>query len=290
MDAMLSAFSHPNVGMATVAADLLVGRGEPRAAPRILSRLLNDILAGGAQPLDKDPVRLLGQALVDLRYTEAEQEITAALKRQTDVNVRASLEEVAEALRLIETNGDDVELWADTLKQKNHGTRSLAIANLGRIGTGKAVNRLLAGFDEFGLGRKVATVRHLNRADPDKVADLLETIMTSEEYDPPQYKTLRATAAWTAGRIGGERMAGLLLAASERVEGSNLYYLLYLMKAVGKEAIPHLKATRIPRLRQIDYWRWQETRVLETVADDLRAGFHHPLLDAPPEKVEIQHL
>ncbi len=85
-------------------------------------------------------------------------------------------------------------------------------------------------------------------------------------------------------------MAGLLLAASERVEGTNLFYLLYLMKAEGKEAIPHLAAIRLPRLRNPDHWRWQETRVLETVADDLRAGVHHPLLDTPPEGVELQHL
>ena len=290
VDSMLSALNHPNVGVAIVAAELLVKKGEPRVAPRILSRLLTGILAGDARPLDRDPVRLLGQALVDLQYTEARQEITAALKRQTDASVRNSLEKVAGALSLIETNGNDVNLWADNLEQKNHDTLSLAIANLGRIGTGKAVSRLLARFEEFDLDHKLATVRHLDRADPDQVADLLEAIMTSEEYNPPRYSTLRAVAAWTAARIGGERMADLLLAASERVQGANLFYQLYLMKAVGKEALPHLAATRIPRLRQADYWRWQETQVLETVADDLRAGVHHPLLDTPPEKVEIQHL
>jgi hypothetical protein len=68
-----------------------------------------------------------------------------------------------------------------------------------------------------------------------------------------------------------------------------MFYLLYLMKAMGQDAFPHLEATRIPRLRLRNAWRWQETDLLETVADDLRAGVRNPYLDSPPEKVEIQH-
>ena len=227
---------------------------------------------------------------MDLGHHEAHREISAAFKRQTDLTVRDTLLEVTGQLRLLETNGTDVDAWAALLDHENHAIRSLAITSLGRIGSGKAVDLLLKGFDQRDAEYQADVVRNLHRAEVSRIAPLLEEIMTSDKFSPPRFGPLRATAAWTAGRIGGPRMTELLLAASEQVHGTNRYYLLYLMKAAGKEAIPHLQATRIPRLRRLDPWRWHETRVLEAVADDLLAGVHNPLLDTPPEHLEIQHL
>ncbi|MBD3867730.1 MAG: HEAT repeat domain-containing protein [Acidobacteria bacterium] len=290
IDSMLSTLNAPGIGPATVALDLLVAREESRAAPRIASRLLSGLLAGDASPQDRDGVRNFSRGLVSLRYAKAHRDISAALQRQTDPVIREILVETATHLRLIETNGSDVDLWAGHFKQDNHATRSLVAANLGSLGTRKAVDRLLAEFKEADLDLKLDIVRHLNRADAGQVAGLLEEIMTSPDYSPGAFGPLRATAAWTAGRIGGEQMIALLQAASEQVQGADWFYLLYLMKAAGKDAIPHLEAVRVPRLRLLDSWRWHENRVLETVADDLRGGVTSPLLDTPPEKLEIQHL
>ncbi len=290
IDSLLSTLNHPTIGVAIIALDLLVVRDEPRAAPRIAARLVSDILAGDATSRDRDSVRIFARGLVDLNYFKAHTEISTALQRQTDPAVRDILQEVAAELRLIETNGKDVDLWASLLKNENHHTRSLAVTSLGRIGTGKAVNRLLAAFKEIDSDLQLDIVRHLDRADAGQIAGLLEEIMMAPAYDPPRYGPLRATAAWTAGRIGGKRMADILLAASEQAHGTNMFYLLYLMKAAGEEAIPHLEAARIPRLRVLSAWRWHETKVLEAVADDLRGGVHNSLLDTPPEKVDIQQL
>ena len=290
VDSMLATLRDPRIATASIALDLLVAREETRAAPRIADRLLKGILEGAARPEDRDAVRNFSTALVKLGYTEAHTQISQALKRQTDPIIREVLVETAAQLRLIEANGDDVELWAGLLKHENHATRSLVIANLGRIGSARAVDRLLAEFMETDLEGRLDIVRHLQRADAGQVAGLLGEIMTSPEYRPAAYGPLRATAAWTAGRIGGQRMIDLLLDASVQVEGANMYYLLYLLKAAGVEAIPHLEAMRIPRLRVLDGWRWQESRVLESVADDLQHGVRSPLLDTAPDAIEIQLL
>lgn len=290
VDSLLAAIANPSIPVASTAVRLLVQRGERRAGPRIAARLLSRFLERDAPPEDREIVGIFARALVELEQYPAHRELSAAFKRQTDLTVRDTLLEVTGQLRLLETNGDDVDAWAALLDHENHATRSLAITRLGRIAGAKAIDLLLKGFDEQDVEYQIDVVRNLHRADVGRIAPLLEEIMMSEKYDPPRFGPLRATAAWTAGRIGGRRMIDLLLTASEQVQGTNWYYLLYLMKAAGKDAIPHLQATRIPRLRQLDPWRWHETRILEAVADDLLAGVHNPLLDTPPEHLEIQQL
>ncbi len=288
VETLLATLDAPEEITASYALEILVRRGEGRAAPRIASRLLRKKLSEPALPADRQVIRNFGEALISLEYPDAREEIADAIRGQSDLEVREYLPDLTSRLFLLEKNGNDVSAWSSLLNHENRSIRDLARIRLARIGSAAAVTALLEGFDDRAPKDQAEIVTLLRLAPGPATTRILKRILISGRFDGGLFEPVQAAAAWAAGTIGGTEMAALLREASQRDSGRSFWNLLYLMKAEGADAVPYIYSLHVSRLRTPRAMRWRETRVLETIADDLKAGIYSPLLDLDPEHFELQ--
>ena len=262
--------------------------GEHRAAPRIASRLIREKLSEPGLPQDRQTIRNWGEALIDLEYTAAREEIASKLVVQSDREILEYLQDLTSRLQLIEKNGDDVPAWSRLLTHEEPAFRNLARTRLARIGTDAARTALMSRFDELSPQEQAAVVIRLHLIPGPATTAILERVMTSTDFHGGRLESVRAAAAYAAGSIAGKEMIQLLRQASDKVRGRSFWYLLYLMRTGNEDAVSFIYSQHTLRLRSYHPVRWQETLVLEKIADDLRVGVRSPLLDLKPEEFQLQ--
>ena len=115
--------------------------------------------------------------------------------------------------------------------------------------------------------------------------ELIERVLLAPEFDGVERSDLRDEAAWSARRIGGDRMFEALEASAERRQGRNARVLVYLAVLGGDRALPTLNEYRLSRMVYIDWERGKELETIDWIIAQLEHGRSIAALDSPPERL-----
>jgi len=288
IDALVRTVSVENWAVAASAIRKLVQLDVQRAAAPIAQRLLQRELVGVVtDPLIRERIYLLGDALVSLRHVSPLPGLRIAAERQRDGFLVHYMERLIEKLELIERNATELERWVELMDADDEGLRELAYKQLGRIGGEPAAAALTARFGrvELAEGRKI--LRVLGDVDVPASRALLERVLLSPSFDPYPRIQLRAEAAWAARRIGGDEMIDLLRRSAERRQGREGKVLVYLSVCAGETGAAMIERYRLSRLRYLGWSRWRETETLDKIVREVRAGRPLTIFDVPPEELEF---
>ena len=96
---------------------------------------------------------------------------------------------------------------------------------------------------------------------------------------------MRQMAAWSARRLGGERMLGALQASAKRRMGRDIHVLIYLALLGGEEALPTLAEYRLLRMRFVGWMSGKELEKLDWISRPIYAGRSLSEVDVPPAKI-----
>jgi HEAT repeat protein len=287
-DTLLAQLLSPQWHVASGAAEALTALGESRAAPRIADRLLRGELGEPVtDPRRRSSIRLLGDCLVTLRYTEPKADLEKAARSQPDPEIVEYLEELVMRLDALETLGDDVAKWTALLESDNAAMRLLAIDKLSELGGKPAVRSLVGFFEGADKVEQIATLKALGRIGSLDAMPLLATLLLDETYDAHDVRQLRDTAAWAARRIGGQESIDLLRRSVKRREGRDVNVLVYLAVLDGPGALAELEAYRVSRFRDLDWFRGEEQERIDWMRRELSAGRSISSLDLPPEEINL---
>ncbi|MBZ5638013.1 MAG: HEAT repeat domain-containing protein [Acidobacteriia bacterium] len=289
METLLALLSDPRWPLVESVLGPLVAAKERRAGPRIAERLLKGYLASPLADASRwSDVYALGDAMVALRYWDAIVGVREAGKVQTDPTLIAYLDGLLRRLTAIRENQDDVKKWLAAAAGDDPGLRRLAYTRLGEIG-GEEADRGLA--DLFAGAKpddQVEILRATAAGASPAAASLVEHVLLDPAYDSLEKQPIRDMAAYAARRLGDPKMTDALRASAERSEGRDIDVLIYLAVASGKQAIPTLKAVRIPRLRSFHMMRGHEQVRLDWMLRELDAGRSIASMDVPPERIKLE--
>ena len=197
--------------------------------------------------------------------------------------LRSTLERVVSLLDQIRTHGRKLAPWIEASTAPESETRALAFAQLGRIGSAEAVHALEQAFGSAEREDRLEVLRALGGVRAARAGPLLERVLLGEEFDHPHETDLRAMAAWSALRIGGEGMWELLASAARRREGRDAKVLVYAALLGGQRAVPLLAELRRPRMRFLGWPRGKAQERLDWLAARLAIGRSVRRIDVPPE-------
>jgi HEAT repeat protein len=287
-DTLLAQIRSPSWTAASPSIEELTALGEKRAAPRIADRLLRGLLAEPLiDPIYRDRVRFLGEALVTLRYTEPIEDLRKASRGQPDGKIVSYLQELVTRLSALEERADDVEKWIELLGSQDEALRQLAIDRLSELGGKTAVRALKQFFEGADKVEQLEALTALGRIGSSDAMPLLEKLLMDETYDAHDVRQLRSTAAWAARLIGGKESIDLLRRSVKRREGRDINVLVYLAILDGINALPELTAYRFTRLRDLEWTRGEEQERCDWIRRELSAGRPLSSLDLPPEEIEL---
>ena len=287
-DTLLAQIRNPSWQAASPSIEELTALGEKRAAPRIADRLVRGVLAEPVtDPRYRDRIRMLGDALVTLRYTEPIDDLRKASRSQPDGEIASYLQELATRLSALEQRGDDVEKWIELLGSQDESLRLLAIDRLSELGGKSAVRALKQFFEGAEKVEQLETLKALGRIGSSAAMPLLEKLLMEEAYDSHDARQLRGTAAWAARLIGGKESIDLLRRSVKRREGRDMNVLVYLAILDGINALPEVTAYRFTRLRDLEWPRGEEQERCDWIRRELSAGRPLSSLDLPPEEIEL---
>ena len=264
----------------------MVAQNERRAAPRIANRLLKEYLSSPLVEAERWPdVYIMGDALVSLGYTEQLPALRDATKSQTDPTVLGYLDGLVRRLSLIEQNQADVKKWLAAAKSDDRSIRLLAYARLGAAGGDEGATALLEIFPGASVGDQHEVLRAVARGKSLAAAPLIERVLSEPVYDVTGKARLRSMAAYAARRLGGPRMVEALRKSAERRVGQDSDVLTYLALSAGRDAMPTLRAVRVPRLRHPSGGRGIEQERLDWIIRELTIGRSIKSLDSTPEQL-----
>lgn len=266
----------------------LVAQREARAIPRVIARLARELRDPVMNPLDREKIYTLGDALIGLRHAGNIDDLREGIARQGDGNLKAYLASWVEQHRTLQANADDVTRWIATLTTDDPRLRHLAYQMLSELGGEAAATALVAAFGRVDPGEGVAILRALGNTETDAARGLLERILTQPAFDPVERLELREMAAYSARRIGGKRMADALRAAVERRHGRDGKVLMYLLLTEGEAAFPDYENQRVESLRYLKWSRGNEQETLQRLVADLRAGRSLQFYDLPPDEFDFR--
>jgi HEAT repeat protein len=287
-ETLLAVLGDPRWAVVKIDAQALARLGEQRAAPRITTLLLETNVATHGLANARGRTQALGQALVDLGYTEPLDDLRRKVKTETDLECRTRLQDTVTRLGTVEAKGDDVAAWDRALDSSDDGIRHLAYHRLIEIGGPKAVKVLLDRFEGTRRSGKEEILEALGEIADPKAAPLLERVLMDDRFDFVEERTQRALAAWAAYRIGGDDMKALLRRSAERRHSQDFFVLLYYAGLVGEEALPMLTASREIRFRRPGRTLGFEQNALDSVAREIAAGRDPELTRLPPDTVHQQ--
>ncbi len=270
------------------AIDHLVNLHEERAAPRIAERLLRERLSGPVtDPAARSPIRIMGDALVSMHFTDPLPAIREAARVQTDPPVVSYLQGLIKRLGVLDANKDDRDRWIRTLESPDPEIRGLGYGRLGDLGGSGAVKALMGTFDRVSRDEGVEILRALGRIRSAEGAPLVERVLLDDAFDAHPRRPLRNMAAWAARQIGGARMVDALKRCAERREGRDMDVLVYLGVLAGPDSLPTLRSVRVVRLRHFELTRGLEEKRLDWMIRELSAGRPIRSLDDTPDRLEF---
>lgn len=268
------------------ALQALVRARAVEAGPAIAERLVRFELVAVRTDITLRPhIEQLGDALVALRSTARLEELRRSHEGQTDGTLLNYLERLVRQLETLESHGTDIARWKSTLETGAPELRGLTIGRLGELGGAIAAGALVTHFGKAGVdeAEQLEVLLALGRIPEPPSYDLLERVLLDAEFDTRL--RFRESAAWSARRLGGERMHRALRQAVERRFGRDARVLVYLGLALGREAIPIFEALRIPRMRSVKWSRGKEQEFLDLFFRDLAAGRSLLTHDRPPDQI-----
>lgn len=269
------------------AAEALLDAPAEDTGPAIAKRLFDVELRGVMTDVhDRHRAEFLAGALVELEYTPALAKLREAAARQTDPTLKEALRSPIARLAAIEQLGDDPALWIEAVQSNDPDLRAVAYRLLSRDGgvDGAAAVARAFGRVETEEGEQILDELAASQTAP--AQDLVERVLTGPEFDPADRETLRSMAAWSARRIGGERMSSALRASAERRDGRDAVVLVYLGVLDGESALPVLELYRLPRMRYLKGSRGAELRRLDWLARRIATGRSLTAFDVPPNKLQ----
>ena len=113
-------------------------------------------------------------------------------------------------------------------------------------------------------------------------------MLISDVFDSVERSGAREMAAWSARRLGGDRMVQALIDSAERRDGRDPYTLFYLAVLSGEEALPVIERHRVPRMRYLKWTRMFELEYLDWITRQIRSGRSIERLDVAPEGILIR--
>lgn len=288
-ETLLAAVADPRPAVAQTVVATLVKLRERRAGPRIAKRLLEDYLS---RPLTNGSefgyVFALGDAVVDLRYTEDIDALRERIAAQPDGAISGWLRGIVQRLERLRDLGNDGERWTALAASEDPALRKLAYARLGEIGGAEAAKALAAVLDRVDTEEAPDVLLALGKSGaPGEAAPPVERILTDAAYDDAKHQKSRAAAAWAARRLGGSGMAAALRASAERRAGADAPVLVYLAVLEGKQAVPSIRACRNARLGRFDMMRGREQDRLDRIVRNLLAGRSIAGFDVPPDELVL---
>ena len=288
IDTLLATTSDRRVLIASSAQQILTNLGEQRVAPR----LAEDLVTLVREPIGDEGLRprivQLTEGLVSLRYTEALDDLKAAIPRQSDLEIVESLTSCVRRLELLSTHGDDTAAWAGELASTRKEVRQLAGQRLAQIGSPAAIKALATHLDRAELPpeERAGILLALADARVQGAADLVERHLADPLFDAWEQQSTRAAAAFAARRIGGDRMSKALRASALRREGRDWATLVYLAVLDKRAALKTLAPLRGRRLRYPEPRSGREDTLLDGILRDLAADRTLARLDVRPEALD----
>ena len=283
------AIHSPSWSVVRAAVEQLVRMREYGAADTISERLLKvELYRVVRQAEQRYRPELLAEALVSLRYTKALEGLKRATGKQVDPALIESLRRVVDQLEALKANGNDRDRWIEATRSPRREIRVLAYQRLAEIGGEAAAQTLAGAFGRVEADEGLELLRALGELNEAPVLDLLDRVLTGPEFDRVERLALRDMAAWSARRIGGERMSAALRAAVERRDGRDAKVLVYLLMLDGKRALPTLERYRLPRMHYLKWTRGKELEALDRIGRAITAGRSLARFDLPPEDLEFR--
>jgi len=283
VELLIESLRSPYWTLAQTALEQLTRLDETRAATTIRDRLIDVELTGVVtDPRRRSQIERLGEALVALRGTGRLDDLREAASRQKDALLIRYLDRQLKRLETIQANGNKTKLWLASVASPDADIRMLAYDALGRAATEQAARALVDTFPRVEPDEGVAILRALGKIDSAPSHQLIERVLTAPEFDPIERAPLRDMAAWSARRIGGEAMIGILETAVERRQGRDVRPLIYLAVLGGDKSVPFLDRYRITRMRYIKWSRGAELDRLNWIRRELTHARTIDDVDVPP--------
>jgi hypothetical protein len=194
---------------------------------------------------------------------------------------------VVARLAALQENGHKVKRWIAAMTSPQEQVRLLAYQRLGEIGGKQAAGALADRFGRVGADEGLAILDALGNVDETPALDLIERVLTAPEFDPVERADLRSMAAWSARRLGGERMIAALKASAERRHGRDVHVLIYLALLEGEEALPTLAKYRMLRMKYVGWMSGKEFEKLDWIARHISNGASLAAVDVPPGRISF---
>ncbi|HKQ63275.1 MAG TPA: HEAT repeat domain-containing protein [Candidatus Polarisedimenticolaceae bacterium] len=282
---LLEAIPSPFWPLAQAAVEEIAQAGESSAGAPILHRLTTvELSEPVTDPLRRDRIQTLLEALVGLRHVAAIEPLRAAAARQTDFTLLRSIERTTHRLELLQQNGDVAAKWTTSLASPDAEERALAYRRLSELRKPDSAEALVQSFGRVEPDEGVEILRALARIDTPASRELVRRVLVAPEFDPIARLRLREMAAWAARQLGGEAMFEALRAAAERREGREAKVLIYLGVLGRDKALPLLARWDVPRMRYLRWSRGMEQERLHQLAQDIRGSRPLAAYDVPPER------
>lgn len=284
MDSLLAAIRDPRKSVSSTAIRASIVLQDRRAAPRVANILLKEELTVRDELTTvRDRVRLLGDALVFLEYTEPIVELRRLATGQSDVEIRAALNTTADRLERIATHGTDASAWLGELGATDPGDRALAYRQLARIANKKAVEGLAAAFEAASLEERETLLVEVTRYGDAAFLPLYEAILDDPDLDFDHFHEVRAWAAWGAGRVGTERAVEALTRSVVRRDGRDFHVVAYLLGLDVPDVADFVDGFRVPRLRRPAFQGGLEQDELDSMVGVKRIGRDDPRTRMAPD-------
>jgi HEAT repeat protein len=279
----------PSWAVARAAVEQLVKLRATDAGETVANRLLDVELYRVVRQVDQRyRPEILADAVAALEYTKALDGLKRATAKQVDPVLIESLQRNIAQLEAMKANRDELQSWIEAVRSPQREIRVLAYHRLARLGGEEATKALVGAFGRVDTDEGVEILEAAGELDEAPVLELLHRVLTGPEFDAVERWPLRDMAAWSARRIGGERMARSLREAVERREGRDAAILVYYLALERERARPTLERYRLSRMQYLKWTRGKEFEALDRIARRIEAGRTLPEFDVPPQDMDFR--
>lgn len=288
IDLLIEGLSSPRWVVVQECVEQLQKLRMERAAPMIARRLVEAELATTLKEARlRHHVELLCETLVKIGYHKVLDDLRKQKEIQVDTSLISFLDKTILRLETIKKNRRKAKAWIETMKSSEEVLRILAYDRLGMIGGTAAARALAASFGRVEQHEGVEIMKALGGIDAEPSQELIERVLLAPQFDTVSRADLRDEAAWSARRIGGDRMFEALKSSAERRHGRDAKVLVYLAVLGGDRALPVLNEYRLQRMVYVSWESGKELETIDWIIRQLENGRPIASLDTPPQRLRF---